>query len=83
VIVAGYSNVVKGYIPSKRVLEEGGYEAGESRSITVCPSFTPAVEDTICSAMKETAAPGRIATLTSFFVASVILTEVALATGYL
>jgi hypothetical protein len=25
--VAGYSNVYSGYIPSKRVLLEGGYEA--------------------------------------------------------
>jgi hypothetical protein len=25
--VAGYSNVYSGYIPSKRVLQEGGYEA--------------------------------------------------------
>lgn len=25
--VAGYSNVYSGYVPSKRVLEEGGYEA--------------------------------------------------------
>jgi hypothetical protein len=28
--VAGYSNDVMGYIPSKRVLLEGGYEAGDS-----------------------------------------------------
>jgi hypothetical protein len=28
--VAGYSNVMEGYIPSRRVLLEGGYEA-ESR----------------------------------------------------
>jgi hypothetical protein len=26
--VAGYSNVVNGYLPSRRVLNEGGYEAG-------------------------------------------------------
>ena len=55
VIVAGYSNVVKGYIPSKRVLEEGGYEAGESMIYYGLPGpFTPAVEDTICTAMKDT-----------------------------
>lgn len=29
--VAGYSNDVMGYIPSRRVLGEGGYEGGESR----------------------------------------------------
>jgi hypothetical protein len=28
--VAGYSNDVMAYIPSKRVLEEGGYEGGDS-----------------------------------------------------
>jgi hypothetical protein len=29
--VAGYTNDVMGYIPSRRVLDEGGYEGGESR----------------------------------------------------
>jgi hypothetical protein len=29
--VAGYANDVMGYIPSRRVLDEGGYEGGESR----------------------------------------------------
>jgi len=30
IIVAGYSNDVMGYVPSLRVLKEGGYEGGES-----------------------------------------------------
>lgn len=30
IVVAGYSNDVMGYIPSLRVLKEGGYEGGES-----------------------------------------------------
>jgi hypothetical protein len=54
VIVAGYSNKVKGYIPSKRVLAEGGYEGGDSAIYYGLPGpFTPAVEDTIFSAIKN------------------------------
>jgi hypothetical protein len=54
VIVAGYSNSVKGYIPSKRVLAEGGYEGGESMIYYGLPGpFTTAVEDTIFGAMKN------------------------------
>jgi len=30
IVVAGYANDVMGYIPSLRVLKEGGYEGGES-----------------------------------------------------
>lgn len=29
-VVAGYSNAVMAYIPSKRILDEGGYEGGDS-----------------------------------------------------
>ena len=55
VIVAGYSNRVRGYIPSKRVLAEGGYEGGDSMIYYGLPApFTPAVEDTIFNAMKDT-----------------------------
>jgi hypothetical protein len=54
-IVAGYSNKVKGYIPSKRVLAEGGYEGGESMIYYGLPGpFTPAVEDTIFGAIAST-----------------------------
>jgi neutral ceramidase len=53
-IVAGYSNSVKGYIPSKRVLAEGGYEGGDSMIYYGLPGpFTPAVEDTIFGAIKN------------------------------
>jgi hypothetical protein len=38
--VAGYSNVYSGYVPSKRVLQEGGYEA-KSRP------WKPALEERI------------------------------------
>jgi hypothetical protein len=51
-ILAGYSNSVKGYIPSRRVLAEGGYEGGDSVIYYGLPGpFTPAVEDTIFSAI--------------------------------
>ena len=54
VIVAGYSNTVKGYIPSRRVLAEGGYEGGDSMIYYGLPGpFTSTVEDTIFGAMKN------------------------------
>ena len=54
VIVAGYSNRVKGYIPSKRVLSEGGYEGGDSMIYYGLPGpFTPDVEDTIFRAIQN------------------------------
>ena len=39
--IASYSNDVMGYIPSRRVLAEGGYEGGEAR----IPYGLPAVWD--------------------------------------
>jgi hypothetical protein len=44
--VAGYSNVYDGYIPSKRVLEEGGYEA-QSRP------WAPSLEERIVGKVTE------------------------------
>ena len=46
--VAGYSNDVFAYIPSRRVLEEGGYEGGGAMIYCVQPGpFAPEVEETI------------------------------------
>jgi len=42
--VAGYSNYYAGYIPSLRVLKEGGYEA---------PNYKPEIEDRIVSKVHE------------------------------
>jgi len=43
--VAGYSNDVFGYLPSKRVLQEGGYEGGDAMRYTPFPGpFAPSVE---------------------------------------
>jgi hypothetical protein len=44
--VAGYSNDVFGYIPSVRVLREGGYEGGDANKDLGGP-FGPAVEEII------------------------------------
>ena len=45
---AGYSNDVFGYVPSRRVLQEGGYEGGDSMIYYGRPApFTPAVEELI------------------------------------
>jgi neutral ceramidase len=43
--VAGYSNDVFGYVPSLRVLEEGGYEGGGAMQFTTLPGpFAASVE---------------------------------------
>ena len=43
--VAGYSNDVFGYLPSLRVLQEGGYEGGDAMRYTPFPGpFAPSVE---------------------------------------
>ncbi|MFQ6035459.1 MAG: neutral/alkaline non-lysosomal ceramidase N-terminal domain-containing protein [Sedimentisphaerales bacterium] len=43
--VAGYCNDVFGYVPSVRVLKEGGYEGGEAMRYTMLPGpFAPSVE---------------------------------------
>lgn len=53
-IVAGYSNGITAYIPSRRVLDEGGYEGGESRIYFGLPTpFAQDVEDRIFAAMKR------------------------------
>ena len=46
--VAGYSNDVFGYVPSLRVLKEGGYEGGGAMLYTSLPGpFAPSVEERI------------------------------------
>lgn len=46
--VAGYSNDIFAYIPSTRVLREGGYEGGEAMIGEDFPGpFAPAIEETI------------------------------------
>jgi hypothetical protein len=52
--VAGYSNDVMGYIPSVRVLEEGGYEGGGAMVNYGRPGpVTPAIEETIAGKVDE------------------------------
>jgi hypothetical protein len=52
--VAGYSNDVFGYIPSVRVLREGGYEAGDAMRYTDLPGpFAPSVEERIIAKVHE------------------------------
>ncbi len=46
--IMGYSNDVFGYVPSLRVLNEGGYEGGGAMTYTSFPGpFAPSVEDRI------------------------------------
>lgn len=51
---AGYSNEVMGYIPSKRVLLEGGYEGGEAAIYSGLPAvWDVSVEETIVNAVRR------------------------------
>lgn len=52
--VAGYSNDVMAYIPSLRVLREGGYEGGKSNVYYGLPAlWHESIEETIVSAVHE------------------------------
>jgi hypothetical protein len=52
--VAGYSNDVFGYVPSLRVLKEGGYEGGGAMRFTRLPGpFAPTVEERIVAKVHE------------------------------
>lgn len=52
--VAGYSNDVMAYIPSERVLREGGYEGGGAMRFSNLPnSWRPGVEDRIIHAIEK------------------------------
>jgi hypothetical protein len=54
--VAAYSNDVFGYVPSLRVLQEGGYEGGDAMRNTPLPGpFGPSVEERIVSKAIELA----------------------------
>ena len=52
--VAGYSNDVFGYLPTLKVLEEGGYEGGGAMRYTVLPGpFAPSVEKLVVDKVHE------------------------------
>jgi neutral ceramidase len=52
--VMGYSNDVFGYLPSLRVLQEGGYEGGGAMTGTSFPGpFAPSVETLVVDAVRE------------------------------
>lgn len=56
--VAGYTNDVMAYIPSLRVLKEGGYEGGGAMLYYGLPTiWSPAVEETIVKTVHELANP--------------------------
>jgi putative membrane-bound dehydrogenase-like protein len=55
--VMGYANDVMAYIPSARVLKEGGYEADSSQIYYGMPTmWSPTIEDAIVAKVKELAA---------------------------
>ena len=50
--VAGYSNLVNAYIPSRRVLTEGGYEGNQAIIYQALPApFQPSLEDRIINSV--------------------------------
>ncbi|MFM7317214.1 MAG: hypothetical protein ACKO5E_09725, partial [bacterium] len=50
--VAGYSNLVNAYIPSRRVLEEGGYEGNQAIIYQALPApFQPGLEERIINSV--------------------------------
>lgn len=52
--VAGYSNYVFGYLPSGRVLKEGGYEGGGAMRYTTFPGpFDDSVEERVVSKVHD------------------------------
>jgi neutral ceramidase len=56
--IAGYCNDVFGYVPSLRVLREGGYEGGDAMIYYGRPGpFTEAVEDLIVSEVRRLMTP--------------------------
>lgn len=58
--VAGYSNYVFGYLPSGRVLREGGYEGARAMTYTTFPGpFDPTVEDRVVAKVNELVARVR------------------------
>ena len=53
-VIAGFSNDVMCYIPSTRVLREGGYEAEHSMIYYGQPGpFTEEVEDTVLDTVRQ------------------------------
>lgn len=53
-IVAGYCNDIMAYIPSRRVLLEGGYEGGDSMIFFGLPTpFTETIEETIMEGIRQ------------------------------
>ncbi|MAX39851.1 neutral/alkaline non-lysosomal ceramidase N-terminal domain-containing protein [Gimesia sp.] len=62
--VAGYSNNVFGYLPSLRVLKEGGYEGNRAMIYTSYPGpFAESVEQRVVSTIKDLTAQARNSTL--------------------
>jgi hypothetical protein len=55
--VAAYCNDVFAYIPSRRILEEGGYEAASSMMFYGLPaSWDPSIEDSIVGQVSDVVA---------------------------
>jgi hypothetical protein len=60
--VASYTNDVMGYIPSRRVLAEGGYEGGGARYPYGLPAvWSPSIEQQIINKVRELAAAVSVA----------------------
>ncbi|MFO0901685.1 MAG: PVC-type heme-binding CxxCH protein [Pirellulales bacterium] len=56
--VHGYSNAAPGYVPSERILREGGYEGGGAMTYYDLPiGYAPGLEDKIVAAVRKSLQP--------------------------
>jgi len=54
-VVLGYSNGVYTYIPTRRILREGGYAADQALSVGFPARFAPEVEDLLLTTVRRLA----------------------------
>lgn len=53
-LVLGYTNGLKAYLPTRKVVEEGGYESEEAKMVYLLPStFEAAVEDEVIDGVQR------------------------------
>ena len=55
--VSAYTNQVQGYIPTQKVMDEGGYEGGDIMIIAAAPArYADGLEEVVVAAVRGLAA---------------------------